>query len=564
MLAQCRNDVYRLYPRYFEPSLTVPLPGDVAGESTTPPVEVKRATEVATRGTCCTVDVSTLVAGQSLRLAAEDGGALAFAVGPPRQAISADSQAEQLMEQYECDLAISSSTLVTLFDSDTSTRFAQHPTGWGIPMKSRVIVRSDAKGSKKQIYLDRPLPGSSPSTREKIAEAGRAALLSRFEVREGLVGSTGQTSTATSGGVGADTPADESESSKQQPKKKAVPLSVFVKPDYRSLGVEEQLTTSERCRFWLHSWLRGSSTVLVARFNPKTGVVSAWETHSLTSLAYGDDTHQTLPLECFDCGVFLLCSDSPMAKFQWMTNLFAALADVPVGNYLLRLRGERIGTSRRERGLLEVLMATGEPVGGSASDESSSAVVDLHQYVTDNNKQSPTNPLLDSEFVPPAWNLPGRIPYTFHTGTYCQPFFLDGVCPRVADGEDCECMHLRLLQRGSARKSAKTGGCWRFENYSKVLKEAARTNFEVMKQPVNVTPDFAFCVDARAPPPSASLASLHARTYCAKPANECNLPHLTLHDVLERLADGMLRTERQRRRKYKGTNRRRHEHEQAT
>lgn len=34
----------------------------------------------------------------------------------------------------------------------------------------------------RNVSLDRPLPGSRPSTREKLAEAGRATLLSRFEV----------------------------------------------------------------------------------------------------------------------------------------------------------------------------------------------------------------------------------------------------------------------------------------------------------------------------------------------------------------------------------------------
>ena len=60
------------------------------------------------------------------------------------------------------------------------------PVGWGIPMKSRASVDGSIS-TKKRIYLDRPLPGSNPGTREKVAEAGRSALLSRFEVRSSIV-----------------------------------------------------------------------------------------------------------------------------------------------------------------------------------------------------------------------------------------------------------------------------------------------------------------------------------------------------------------------------------------
>jgi len=66
-----------------------------------------------------------------------------------------------------------------------------------------------------------------------------------------------------------------------------VALSLFVKPDYHDLGLKEQLTASERCKFWLHSWLRGSSRVLVARFDPRASVIAEWEYHSLKTLIYG-------------------------------------------------------------------------------------------------------------------------------------------------------------------------------------------------------------------------------------------------------------------------------------
>ena len=49
-------------------------------------------------------------------------------------------------------------------------------------MKIRASVCKSTGAPKKRVFLDRPLPGSNPGTREKVAEAGRAALLSRFEV----------------------------------------------------------------------------------------------------------------------------------------------------------------------------------------------------------------------------------------------------------------------------------------------------------------------------------------------------------------------------------------------
>ncbi|POM62896.1 hypothetical protein PHPALM_27902 [Phytophthora palmivora] len=122
MLTQCWNDVYRLYPRWFEPCVAVKLPSD--GVTCGTASAVLRAEEVAARGTYCVIDITNLRAGQYLKNSPDEGGELVMDVVSPRQAISADRQAEQLMEKYNCDLAISSSTLVTLFDSDTSARFA--------------------------------------------------------------------------------------------------------------------------------------------------------------------------------------------------------------------------------------------------------------------------------------------------------------------------------------------------------------------------------------------------------------------------------------------------------
>lgn len=83
-------------------------------------------------------------------------------------------------------------------------------------------------------------------------------------------------------------------------------MSLFVKVDRQDLGLQERITPSEQRRFWLHSWLRGSSVISVARVDPDTGTVSSWEQHSLPSILFGFDAEQSL--ECFEyVTLHLLC-----------------------------------------------------------------------------------------------------------------------------------------------------------------------------------------------------------------------------------------------------------------
>ncbi|CAH0492413.1 unnamed protein product [Peronospora farinosa] len=554
MLTQCWNDIYRLYPRWFDPCMDITLPKDgVSNGLTWAEIETKK---VATRGVCCTIDVTKLVSGQTLKSTTNESDGLTLDVALPRQVISTDGQAVQLMETYDCDIAISSSTLVALFDSDTSTRFAHVPVGWGIPMKSRASVDGNVS-TKKRIYLDRPLPGSNPGTREKVAEAGRSALLSRFEAESVLEGSTGgrtvyhiwqlnekrilvrstthmhMIAPTLSGGASSSSNMLQDEQHKKQA---TAPLSVFVKPDYHLLGVEEQLTTSERCRFWFHSWLRGGSTVLVARVNPKRDIVSSWKTYSPTSLIFGDKSEQCLPPECFD----------PSSKFEWLSMLFAGLVDLPVGNYLLRPK-DACGPSTfgKQRDGVEILMATTEP-GVETS------AIDLYSFMP---KTSDDGVAVSSNIPPvlPAWNLCDRIPYTFRTGMYCLPFLLDGVCPSVSMDKNCEHVHLHLPEQRGSRKTKR----WRFDNYTNLLKKTtATTKSKVMKYPKRVTLKSGFCGEDKTPPLVITTTNLYTPVHCSKRPSECSLPHLTLHQILERLADEIIRTERKNRGGQKKENRR--------
>ncbi|RLN53408.1 hypothetical protein BBJ29_008748 [Phytophthora kernoviae] len=92
--------------------------------------------------------------------------------------------------------------------------------------------------------------------------------------------------------------------------------------------------------------------------------------------------------------------------------------------------------------------------------------------------QFPTVPgVLD--YVLPVWNLPSRIPYTFQAGTYCLPFFLDGLCPSVANGNDCGCVHLRVSASSKRTKETR----WEFENYTKALKKVVAKNSKGLYKP---------------------------------------------------------------------------------
>lgn len=119
-------------------------------------------------------------------------------------------------------------------------------------------------------------------------------------------------------------------------------------------------------------------------------------------------------------------------------------------------------------------------------------------------------------------------------------------------------MHLRLVEQvGGPKKPAKAKR-WKFENYTEVLKKAARENFEMLNRPVQVTLSYAFCGEENAPPSAPTIADLYAPMRCPKPPGECQLPHFTLHQVLERLADDLLRKGRGKRREQKNGNRQQH------
>lgn len=117
MLTQCGNDVFQMYPRYFEPSLRIATRGDMVTSSGSDLCVMKHVKEVFSHGACVIVNEERFVNGMQVSTT-EDWhvGVSAADASLVRHAISADVRAEELMEKFDCDLAIASSTLVRLFD----------------------------------------------------------------------------------------------------------------------------------------------------------------------------------------------------------------------------------------------------------------------------------------------------------------------------------------------------------------------------------------------------------------------------------------------------------------
>uniref|UniRef100_K3WBH1 Little elongation complex subunit 2 C-terminal domain-containing protein n=1 Tax=Globisporangium ultimum (strain ATCC 200006 / CBS 805.95 / DAOM BR144) TaxID=431595 RepID=K3WBH1_GLOUD len=553
MMMRCRNDVFQMYPRYFEPCLKIgtqtlsTLPGEIS--------VMKHVKEVFSYGSCPTFDEAWFETGSKMAIVEGDSGAGESFLF--RNAISADIHAEMLMKKFDCDVAMSSSTLLALFDIEKQKSSSLHRQ-WVIPIKNRVFV--NAKGSsKKHVYFDKPLPAEVVGAREKMSSAGRAHILSTFQAKamdanKGVLQIT-RDSSVIQGKVAYHVweldgrrilvrftthallasmkkGGEEAQSSSGPPESKIRPVSVFVKPDYKYLGVEEEITPSEKRRFWLHSWLRGSSTVLIGRLNPESSVVETWETHSLASLVYGRDGYHSP--EWFE----------PTEHFQLVNEIVAATCSVPVGNYMLRSP-----SSDSRTGDVELLMAAS---GGSGSDANNAGEsvngectrIDLFQFIGGKRVSSDVY-----EYVLPKWTyVPGRIPYSFRTGTYCLPFFLDGICPTIAAGDEggCDAVHLR--------PSRSSNFYWQFEDYSKIVKIAKNVELPLAKgkfQPHWIKPKFPLCQDARSVDPS----NPHAPVRCPKPKGECLLPHLTIHEVAERIADKVIHDERAKRKRFKQKNR---------
>ncbi|DBA04415.1 TPA: hypothetical protein N0F65_010011 [Lagenidium giganteum] len=202
-MVHCKNDVYRMYSQHYEPCVAIPYATDPRAKlPPRPPLVMQHVKEVMHYGSAFVVDEETLFApGMTLNRdpvitantsTGEDASSSTTAATTAaaidehyalRECISTDSYAEQLMDTHDCEFAISSSTLLTLFDNDTK-RFESN-YGWIIPVKSRLSMLKDGS-TKKRVYLDRSLPSRYVPARQKLSEASTRKLLTAFKVLLGL------------------------------------------------------------------------------------------------------------------------------------------------------------------------------------------------------------------------------------------------------------------------------------------------------------------------------------------------------------------------------------------
>lgn len=259
-----------------------------------------------------------------------------------------------------------------------------------------------------------------------------------------------------------------------------------------------------------------------------------------------------------------------MEHFQIVNEVFAVTTSFSTGSYLVRSSHGRALTAKKGKGtggdgsscneLVVFAAASGLDsrsvvVAGAGSD----ATLDLFQFIT-----SARGPVDAFEFVLPQWtSVSGQVPYCFRTGTYCRSFFESGVCIKIERREHCEAVHLRFADHGD-ESTAPSRRFWRLEDHDKRLKVVTKldplaVNSAKLPPPKSVRFQYAFCLDAR---PTATRA-LWTPLRCPKPMGGCTQLHPTLHDVLEHVADEVLRSERA----YKKTNRKKqrvHQQMQAT
>lgn len=123
------NEARRLYTQFFETALSIPVDPSKQTESTqaggSDPI-VKHVKEVFRIGTAAMIDAGQLAPGMQIAaMGDEAASANGRSSWVQREAISADPNAEGLMLKYDCDVAISSSTLLELFDLATTSVVAE-------------------------------------------------------------------------------------------------------------------------------------------------------------------------------------------------------------------------------------------------------------------------------------------------------------------------------------------------------------------------------------------------------------------------------------------------------
>lgn len=187
-------------------------------------------------------------------------------------------------------------------------------------------------------------------------------------------------------------------------------------------------------------------------------------------------------------------------SFQILDRVLLFLSSFPAGTYLLQTTLDALSQLRLHR------------ASSDATDLKS-----LDSFLALLSIQA------EIDLVPPEWTPQSdRFPYSFRKFSYCPSYLTAGVCIT----EVCESVHLRLSHEKGVV----------FDD-SKVLQSVRSRGRRIN------TSQIQFCREIEW-----NVHRLHARVTCSA---ACALPHLTLHQVLERLADQNVREEREKTRQKK-------------
>jgi hypothetical protein len=341
----------------------------------------------------------------------------------------------------------------------------------------------------------------------------------------------------------------------------------------------------------------------VTKSDNKKKQILRWEKHTLASIVYGSNQSQSNLKE--DFSNHTECFE-PMESFCLVDRVFSLAYELPVGDYLIEYAPLT--------NVIQILQASDQKLsdnstcttttGNGATSGTTTSTMDLYAIFNQEHSSRKTTSEMVAQlgYIPPKWIYPKglmpqyaleRIPYTFRTGTYCAAFARDGTCPRLAQQQPCIDIHLRPSMN-PLNASSTCPFVWKFLLFDQQLLKAssgiacwslvpikAGTNMSEQKKkkqpkgsikPTTILPHFLFCQDPNRNPftdqpcfvstsatmnkNDSKMTTVDSTGSSTRDNNTtCHLRHLTLHQVMERIADDYLRHERLQRRKTKKNNR---------
>lgn len=256
--------------------------------------------------------------------------------------------------------------------------------------------------------------------------------------------------------------------------------------DFRRNNEKESICIEQVAHWWLHTWLRGNSSLHVTTVKPDSYELLETKPYSLEDLLAMN--HTLLEYVQF---MFFLHNlyDSTQLQFGGVHNLIQTLLDFPMGNYMVQHEMNR-PTIRIFKGI-------------ENEESRDQKGLDLEQFY--NTCHVVQNSF---DYVLPVWNLRGYIPYTFAPATYCPSFFDTGTCSIMANNHRCPNYHIRrnIKNLFEFHLYKPAGGA------GKVLQEKPSTTLH---------PTFKYC---------------QAFTKNSPCFAKCKYPHLPMSSILEKLA----------------------------